>query len=335
MCDLKPSACGCALDVLDYCREEERGRDGWGRPDGFLDRGLLAHPDAFGRELVQTLREARDCVLRKGDAWSQELLLEASARKVDREITRIRCVLAGRPKREERQTPALVRVRGELTIALAYPIPCGGRRLSVRVQIDLHPDVVYTSATRVEPDPELLARWSALGHTAPPHSTWICEPPSWCLGHHGLAIELLPNPSGFAEAMLIAHQGAGRVLVPTHDPHATCVESEWRSARVLPSGWSYLSADRTMGSSLPVLPNGAPHPVTHVRVPDDEIFARCAARTWAASLRDSIWLRRRGESAALSGTQSHTHAPDPEATQETTQETTHEQNQEDHQGENP
>ena len=56
MCDLTPSACGCALDVLWRYREEERARDEERRPDGFLDRGLLAGSAARTRAAL--LRES-------------------------------------------------------------------------------------------------------------------------------------------------------------------------------------------------------------------------------------------------------------------------------------
>lgn len=83
------------------------------------------------------------------------------------------------------------------------------------------------------------------------------------------------------------------MLVPKLDGNADFMQSRAMAATVMSSGWSYLRADRTMGSSLPSLPNGAPHPSIGLCVPDDALFAQCASLTWPASLRDSIWLRFR------------------------------------------
>lgn len=40
-------------------------------------------------------------------------------------------------------------------------------------------------------------------------------------------------------------------------------------------------------------------PLDAAHVPDDDLFALCAARTWTVSLRDSIWLRQRPEFCAI------------------------------------
>lgn len=270
-----------------------------GRPDGLLDCGLLAFAESFGTELAQPLLEARELVLRRGDPRAREMVLEAVPGAAGaREIRRLRTILANRPGASERAAPAMVCIRGQLVIALARPIPCGGRRLAVRMQIDLHPEVVHAAAARSEPSAELLARWAALGHVDPPHSVWTCDVPSWCDADTSCAVEVVPNPSGFNEAMLIAHRGAGRTLVVRC---ASDGDGTWRPATVLPSGWSYLRGDRTMGMSSPTMPNGAPYPAMHVRIPDDDLFALCAARTWTASLRDSIWLHRRRDFRLLGG----------------------------------
>ena len=267
-----------------------RGRS---RPDALLDRALLAYPEAFGEELAGLLSAARASVLRDGDERSRALLAIDASHLADAEIKRVRRILAGRPSAAERSSPALVAWTDGLTVALAHGVPHAESSLSVRIQIDMHPESVFTGARRVEPTDWVLERWAALGHTARPQCVWQCDPPSWVEGFHHLAIELAPNPRGFREAMLAAHLGAGRVLVPRLDGNADFMQSCAMAATVMPSGWSYLRADRTMGSSLPGFPNGAPHPSIGIGVPDDELFALCASHTWPASLRDSIWLRFR------------------------------------------
>jgi hypothetical protein len=261
-------------------------------PERFVELGLLAYPEAFGDALVEPLSKARESVLREGDEQSRELLAALPWMYAEVEIARIKRVLAGRPTAAESAAPALVHLGGSLVIALAHRVPCGGDALAVRAQVGAHPEILSMRATRIEPSADLLMRWAALGHADLPHSVWHCEPPSWIEGFHSLAIEVMPNPRGFQEAMVIAHRGAGRVLVPRIDGNATAHEAAWMSAAVMPSGWSYLRADRTMGSSRPSFPHGAPHVATHVRVPDAEIFAQCAVRTWTASLCDAIWLDR-------------------------------------------
>jgi len=283
---------------------------GGGRPDGLLDRTLLAYPDAFGAELAQPLAEARALVLRDGDAHSRDILAEEQhGTSRDGEIRRTRLILARRPQAIEQAAPALVRVSERMLIALAHPVPGAAHRLAVRIQLELHPEVAHVSASRCEPGADLLAEWAALGHTAPPHAVWTCEPPGWCIGGEelALAIEVLPNASGFSDAWHIAHSGAARALVLDRSLDPVRADPVWRAGRVMPSGWSHLCGDRTMGSSPPTMPNGAPYPATHVRVPDDDLFAACAARSWAGSLRDSVWLRRRDDFRLLAGGSTTTH----------------------------
>ena len=276
-----------------------------GRPDGLIDRGLLAYAESFGVELAKPLAEARELVLREGDAHSRDALRrELPAEVVESEIRRLRRTLAGVPAATERSSPALVRVDEHMVVALAHPVPAAGERLSVRMQADMHPEVTNTGASRIEPDAEILARWSALGHVRPPDSAWRCEAPRWLDGTTGvaLAIELMPNPRSFNEAVLIAHQGAGRVLIVREKSAPTDEASDpWRSASLLSSGWPHLRGSCVMGSADSGLPNGAPYLATHVRIPDDDLFALCAAKTWPASLRDSIWLQRRLDLRLLRG----------------------------------
>lgn len=270
MYDIPPDAFGILVDAP--------------RVDGWLDRALLAYPDAYGDELAHALTLARECVLRDGDDRSKAALEPDRLSEVrDREIGRVRRILAGRPSLQERTTPAFVRVtpRG-IFIALAQPCPHFGSTLAVRIQIELHAEVIHARAVRIERD-------GAAGS----QPIWHCEVPSWIAGPHRMAIELAPNPTGFNEAMLIAQRGAGRVLVTAPRDACEAPSSEPVAAAVMPSGWSYLRADRTMGSSHPYFPNGAPFYPTHARVPDEDLFALCAARSWTGSLRDSLWLRDR------------------------------------------
>jgi hypothetical protein len=276
-----------------------------GRPEGLIEHGLLAHAESFGAELAKMLVEARELVLREGDAHSREALRrEQPTEMVEGEIRRLRRTLAGVPAATERSSPALVRVDERMVIALAHPVPAAGHRLSVHMQADIHRELTSTGASRIKPDAELLLRWSALGHTRPPDSAWSCEAPRWLDGTTGisLAIELMPNPSSFNEAVLIAHQGAGRVLIVREKSAPTDDASDaWRSASVLSSGWPHLRGSCVMGSADSGLPNGAPYLATSVRIPDDDLFALCAAKTWPASLRDSIWLQRRLDIRLLRG----------------------------------
>jgi hypothetical protein len=62
-------------------------------------------------------------------------------------------------------------------------------------------------------------------------------------------------------------------------------------AAVMTSGWSYALDDRWMGPGSPHALSPEAPPPPHVRIPDDRLFARCAARTWTASPRDARWLR--------------------------------------------
>jgi len=257
-----------------------------------IEHALLAYPEAFGERFRRHFVGARECVLRDGDAESRERILSAKpVERAEAEVARVRRMLEGRPSDAERAAPALVYAGSSVVIALAHPLPHGSDGLFARMQLALHPETVTVCATRIDATPDLLLRWAAIGHDSPPNSVWECSPPSWFDGVHRLAIELTPNPRGFHEAILVAHRGAGRVLVPQFDPDAPSHEVAWRRTSVMPSGWSYLRGDRTMGSSRPVFPNGAPRPVDGVRVPDDFHFAMCAALTWTLSLQDAMWLR--------------------------------------------
>lgn len=283
----------CAASHLLAHRADHRPHGRW-RPDGLLERALLAYPDAFGERYTAALSEARECVLQDGDAASRELLeRSAPAYEATTEITRMRRILNGRPGATERTAPALVMWGDGLTMALAHPVPYAGSSVAVRIQTELHPETASMGAQRVEPSQEVLEQWTALGHAAPPHAAWRCYPPSWMFGLQEFVVEVSPNPRGFNEAMLAAHLGAGRLLVSHASRHENECDRRALRASVMPSGWSYLRGDRTMGSGYATLPSGAPHPPSTVRVPDDDLFALCASLTWTASLRDALCLRDR------------------------------------------
>ena len=265
------------------------------RPEGWIDRTLVAYPREFGADLAPILVEAADCIAHHGDEQSRRFVTAADSPELrDQAIARARRILAGRPSAIERAAPALLHCGdGAMLVALAHPVPQLAGRAAIRVQLELHPEVMHAAAERIEAPAGLMLEWHRLGHSDPPRWAWQCTLPRWCAGVHRLAVEVVPNPSCFNEAMLVAHSGAGRVLVAIRNTPGRGPEDEWVEASVMPSGWSYLRGDRTMGSSRPYFPNGAPFPATHVRVPDDDLFAICAAHTWAGSLRDAVWLRNR------------------------------------------
>jgi hypothetical protein len=265
-------------------------------PECLLERALLAFPDAFGDQYTLALSQARECVLREGDDASCEALTcDVPAHEARAQIARMQRILKGRPSATERTAPALLMWSEGLTIALAHPVPYANSSVTVRIQTVLHPEVASMGAQRVETPPRVLERWTALGYPRPPHSVWRCDPPSWMFGLQDFVVEVSPNPRGFNEAMLVAHLGAGRMLVAHSNGEANYSERLALRATVMPSGWSYLRGDRTMGSGHPTLPSGAPHPSTSVRVPDADLFALCASLTWTACLRDAIWLRGRDD----------------------------------------
>ncbi len=290
-----------AVRVLHELRVATRGR-AITAPDGWIDQTLLQFPDDFGEALRPLLTCAREIVLRDSDEASRRTLTEPLQNGLrERETTRVRTILARRPTAGERTSPALIQHTSDgLTIALAHPIPALEQRATVRVQTAFHAEVASTGARMIDAlSPLMEKRWTALGHTRPPHSVWHCDPPTWCHGWQALAIEVVPNPSGFLEAMHTATHGAGRVFVALPEHGDSQWEMEVMPAWVMPSGWSYLRGDRTQGTCLPTLPNGAPMPPQRVHVPDAEIFALTASRTFVSSLRDAIWLRTRPDCRAL------------------------------------
>ena len=259
-----------------------------------VEHALLAYPEAFGERFRRYFVGARECVLRDGDAESRERILSAKPiERAEAEVARVRRMLEGRPSDAERAAPALVYAGSSVVMALAHPLPHGSGGLFARMQLALHPETVTVRATRIDATPDLLLRWAAIGHDSPPNSVWECSPPSWFDGRQRIAVELIPTPGAFNEAMLIGHHGASRVLVPHVDFDAPSHEVAWRRTSVMPSGWSYLRSNTPMSGGTQGWWHraGSPRPMAGVRVPDDSHFAMCAMRTWTLSLHDAMWLR--------------------------------------------
>lgn len=278
-----------------------RGRIANAPPDAWIDAGLLAFAECLGDRVSRPLISARAAVLESGDEESRARLEELS--KVANPtplVERVRTILSRRPTRGERDAPALVHFTGgEMFLALAREVPGAGSRTTVRIATRERLERGYAGARRIRALPDHVAdAWQELGHEKAPVSMWQCEPPASFEGEHDLAIEIAPNPSSFSEAMFVAHRGAGRTLVALVDRFFVGELATPTSAEVLPSGWSYLAgAEPYEGHAR--FPNGAPMPRAFVRVPDPDLFALCAARTWTGSLADAIWLRRRDDHRAL------------------------------------
>jgi hypothetical protein len=260
-----------------------------------IEYSLLAYPEAFGVKLAGVLAGARECVLRDGDAESRERLL--SAKPIDaaqHEIERVRRLMVRRPNDAERTAPALIYAGGDLVlIALARPLPQWTIGMSAKLQFDSDHETVSVQLAPARATTDLLLRWAAIGHDSPPDGVWEGRPSRWFDGRRRLAIELIPNPTSFNAAMLLAHHGASRVLVPQIDLGAPAREVGWRRTSVMPSGWSYLRSNTPISGGTQGWWHraGSPRPMDGVRVPDDSHFAMCAMRTWTLSLHDAMWLR--------------------------------------------
>lgn len=285
-------------------RQRAVRRTAW---DGWIDGWIVRHPEQFDGELGALLRQARDGVLRDGDAHSRTVLRECmTAGRATLEDSRIRRMLASRPDASERAEPALVqRLADGYVIALPRPVPQWGARLAVRLQHGRHADQLHAGAERIDPSPEFIARWMELGHTRHLVQVWRCAVPTRAVRFRVVALELAPSPSCFNDAVLIAHRGSGRVLVAQPPPDAG--DDAWMTAAVMPSGWSYVRADHAQDGSRRYFPSATPHLAGCVRVTDARLFAACAARTWTCSLRDAIWLAERARTSSFTPTEPPIH----------------------------
>jgi hypothetical protein len=270
-------------------------------PDGWIDAGLLAFAEGLGDGLARCLVSARAMVLESGDDESRARL-EALAKVRDPAaiVARLRAILSRQPRRGECDAPALVHfTEGELFLALAREVPGAGARATIRIATRERIERGFAGARRIPALPEHVeARWRRLGHAKAPVSMWRCELPACFEGEHDIALEIAPNPSSFNEAMFVAHHGAGRTIVALVHPFLTGALATPTTGQVLPSGWSYLAGEEPYEGHAQ-FPNGAPLPRAFVCVPDPDLFALCAARTWTGSLADAIWLRRRDDHRAL------------------------------------
>ena len=260
-----------------------------------IEYSLLAYPEVFGVKLAEILAGARECVLQDGDAESRERLLSAQPiAEVEPEIARVRRLMVRQPNDAERTAPALIYAGGDLVlVALARPLPQWTISMSAKLQCDSDHESVSVQLAPARATMDLLLRWAAIGHDSLPDAVWTCSPPSSFDGRRRFAIEFIPNPTSFNAAMLLAHHGASRVLVPHVDFDAPTHEAGWRRTSVMPSGWSYLRSGTPISGGTQGWWHraGSPRPMAGVRVPDDRHFAMCAMRTWTLSLHDAMWLR--------------------------------------------
>jgi hypothetical protein len=95
------------------------------RPDGWIDRTLIAYPREFGAELAPILIEAAACIARHGDERSRHLASATDSPGLrNQAIARVRRILAARPGAIERAAPALLHCGGgAMLVALAHPVP--------------------------------------------------------------------------------------------------------------------------------------------------------------------------------------------------------------------
>jgi hypothetical protein len=264
------------------------------KPTCLLERTLVAYPEAFDTRHFQLLVAARLSILEDGDDEAKATLHAPLTRDMMvKDRGRIQCILEGLPSQAERHAPALLSWGEGLSIALAHRVPYAESALSIRLEVGSREGPRYLGGVRVSPTDQLLERWHALGHTAPPQSVWRCDPPERIRGRRDLVIELVPSPRGFNQAMLIGRFGAGRVLVPEVGDARSVHDFDAIAATVMPSGWTYSEGELSVRGGLSAIPIAAPRPSRKVRIPDSDLFALCAALTFPSTLRDAIWLRRR------------------------------------------
>jgi hypothetical protein len=280
-------------------------------PFAWIDASLLAFAERLGDRISPPLIAARTAIRESGDDESRARLEELSKVANPASILdRLHTILSRRPTRGERDAAALVHFsEGEMLLALLHAVPGAFGRTNVRLARRGCLEHGYATARRIGELPEQMEdAWCELGYEKPPSSIWRWRPPSSFHGGRDLAIEISPNPSSYNEAMFVGRRGAGRTVVALMDPRFDGAVAPPTAAEVFPSGWPPVT--RLFSGCIPIsvddpdeaharCPATAPMPRAFVRVPDLDLFALCAARTWTGSLADAIWLRRRDDHRAL------------------------------------
>ena len=274
------------------------------RPRFELDRALLLDPDAFDDGLRRILGCAREAVLASGGEAARVALELSDSDQAARETSYARHVLRHRPTTAALRGPALLHCDAEMiVVGLPEALPHAARGAVARIWSEGVPGDGWIRLTRGsvdgvddgtgEPDRvKAYTRWALDRGCA---EAWCGPVPSWYEGERHVVVELAPNPTGFTHAMLIANEGSGRIVVrlPADGPRR-------RESHMLASGWSYSRPDRGgNGMYDSDFPQGAPAMRTTVRLPDPDLFALCAARTWTPSLADAAWLCGRPERLAV------------------------------------
>ena len=278
--------------AADHFASQARGSAA--KPEGgWIERVLLIAPDAFDEALRPTLQAARKVVLANDP---HALTWHGSASELERAIHIAKQTLARRIALPHPMlAPFLAWHQGDLLVGVPAPITGADGRAAVRVWLSATRETAFARAERVRDVAGVcrgeLASWIATAESWGIAATvWRCALPSSCESAYPLAVEVAPNPTGFLNAMFIAHRGSaaivvgvatgvGGVCLPADEPRPR--------TRLLPSGWNYLKPDRSSGSSEPIFPNGARQPAHAVFVPHEAVFLACARATWAASLEDA------------------------------------------------
>lgn len=298
----KSADSGSAIDISQLAPLQQAAADHFefhargsaAKPEGgWIERVFLIAPNTFDEALRPTLQAARKVVLAND---SHALTWQGSASELERAIHIAKQTLARRIALPHPVlAPFLAWHDGELVVGVPAVIPGADNRAAVRVWLSATRETAFARAERVRDVAGVcrgeLASWIATAESWGIAATvWRCALPSSCESAYPLAVEVAPNPTGFLNAMFIAHRGSAAIVVgsatgvggvcpPADEPRPR--------TRLLPSGWNYLKPDRSSGSSEPIFPNGARQPAHAVFVPHEAVFLACARATWAASLEDA------------------------------------------------
>lgn len=264
-----------------------------------VDRALLLDPGAFGDALRPLLECVRSLVLEDADLGTRAALESVDGPNRASEVTWARSLLEARPSAAERSDqPYLECVDGHVLVGLTRPLPCADQRAALRLWregaalercVPMRRFGGTKDPSAPPPVRERLAEVSR-GHA----QCWWGQAPDGPGEAHAAVAEIFPQPSGFLNAMLVAHRGVGRIVVR--------VPAGPRGARghaLLASGWTSAMRSPDNAAGVRGFPHGGPAPATAVHVPDADLFALCAAMTWTPSLADAAWLAARDERLAL------------------------------------